>query len=96
MSGDTTALEVASVHVAIPLIEEGTGAAILLVAETDARMRALAGRIGLGGEARRTSCVIVCHAIRPFVQAIPSRRDPAGGGGSAGNRGGDPPPAPRA
>ena len=55
--------EVASIRVAIPLAEEetGAGAGFLLAAEADARMRALAGRIGASAEARRTSHAVVYH-----------------------------------
>ena len=59
----TAAQEVASIRVAIPLTEEetGAGAGFLLAAEADARMRALAGRVGASAEARRTSHAVVYH-----------------------------------
>lgn len=55
--------EVASIRVAIPLAEGATeaGAGFLLAAEADARMRALAERIGASAEARRTSHAVVYH-----------------------------------
>ena len=66
----TAAPEVASIRVAIPLIEEetGAGAGFLLAAEADARMRALAERIGASAEARRTSHAVVYHVAGPVSE----------------------------